>query len=92
MKVNLYSVRDVKAGAYNVPFCASNDAIAGRMLGGVVNGNRETSLARYPEDFQLFRIGTFSDDDGVVSPEVPAFVLNATDLVVRSDSDVRESE
>ena len=70
-----YSIFDKKAKTYASPFPALNDSVAIRMVS--VSATGESLLAQYPEDFSIFRVGTFSEETGVFSPnDVPDFVSN----------------
>lgn len=65
----MFCVRDSKTEAYMPPFLAQNVVTAQRMLVDVMEGNN-SMLASHPEDFQLFHVGTFSEDTGEITPVV----------------------
>lgn len=62
MQTQLYTVYDSKAKAYSHPFHAPNDAVALRMFGEVAN-DPSTQISKYPEDFVLYHLGRFDDQD-----------------------------
>lgn len=78
MKYNLYSVRDVCNG-FSVPVCDFNDKSAIR--------NFRTSLSSLSDvvrrDYDLFRIGVFSVESGVIVPETfPVVIFRGVDFEV----------
>lgn len=70
MKINVYSVFDVKAAVYANPFYMPNDAVAVRGFVGAVN-SPESMLYKHPEDYMLYRLGTFDDSIGLMTAENP---------------------
>lgn len=81
MKYNLYSVRDVCNG-FSVPVCDFNDKSAIR--------NFKTSLYSVSDvvrrDYDLFRIGVFSVETGIVTPEVsPVLIFRGVECEVSND-------
>lgn len=65
--LKLYSIKDVK-GAYSEPFTALNDSIAARNVKTLVNGQKGSQYALYPEDFELWVIGDYDELIGLVTP------------------------
>jgi hypothetical protein len=61
--MNYYSIFDQKAGAYMAPFAALNDAVAVRMLTATAR-LPDNHLGQFPEDYSLFFVGTFDDEEG----------------------------
>jgi len=57
--MNLYSIRDHKAGASHAPYTAQNDGIAMRYAANLMTDNPTSDLARYPNDYALYRLGSF---------------------------------
>lgn len=76
MKKNIYSIKDVKVG-YGIPFHSLSDATAVRELKVAVNAPKGTTIiADCPEDFQLYRIGSFDTDTGEFTNDFE-FIQNA---------------
>lgn len=73
--VNIYAVRDDKLG-FSTMFTAVNDVVAIRNFASAVN-TPGTVMHEFPEDFVICRLGTFDDDKGVISPELPTVVTSA---------------
>lgn len=81
MKLNVYSLHDLKALNYNQPFFALTDGAAVRIIQDVAN-DLSTSIGRHPADFVLFCIGTYDDSLGLMIPETPLrHVLDVIALV-----------
>ena len=51
-----------------------------RMLQATVYGNPEHEFARNPQDYELFQLGEYSDQDGSMNCYPPAHVLNLVEL------------
>lgn len=84
MKNNIYSVFDSKAQAYGQPFHAPNDAVALRMFGGAVN-DPGTQLNQYPEDFALYCLGAWDDQDAKYELHNPRAVTTALAIKVMTN-------
>jgi len=65
MKLEAFSLRDVKADVFAAPFFVPNQAIAIRLLSQLVLDQR-ADLGKYPQDFMMFRIGTYDTDNGLL--------------------------
>ena len=78
MKMELYSVKDTKLGSFAQAFNAPNEAIAKRMVQSTVNA-KGNQINEYPEDFQLFKLGSYDDQTGELTSDVK-FILNVIDL------------
>lgn len=80
MNVKMYSVFDRKVAAFAQPFYAVNDLVAMRCLKGVVSDHRSV-IATNPADFDLFCVGEFNDDTGLVTAITPPVcVCNALNV------------
>lgn len=81
MTKKIYSLKDEKAEAFSQPFFMDTDGQALRALDGIVN-NPETQVNRYPQDFTLYRLGTYDEKTGrLESRETPKLLASATDFV-----------
>lgn len=63
MMLNAYSLLDIKSGAYAPPFFLHHDSQAIRAV-SELGQDRSTTVARYPADFALCRVGVFDDQTG----------------------------
>jgi len=58
----LYSLRDAKAEVFMAPQAFQNKAVALRAVAESVNGiNKDSPIAKYPEDFGIYELGEFDD-------------------------------
>lgn len=71
MNMGIYSIYDDKAQIFATPFYMHNDAMATRAFVNLVQDENST-VSRNPEDYRLYHLGTFNDQDGVhQSLEIP---------------------
>lgn len=68
--LQLFTIRDSKAEAFNRPFTSQNPAMAMREIQTAVNG-ADNSMKTYAEDFDLFLIGDFEESSGEIKPLAP---------------------
>lgn len=61
-----FAVYDSKAEAYLTPFFMPSTGAAVRAFTDLVN-DRNTTVSRHPEDYNLFQIGEYDDASGSVS-------------------------
>lgn len=66
MTVELFSVYDSAARAFMEPFHAPTIESAIRSFRHTVN-NGKNQIQQFPEDYTLFHIGTFNQEEGTVS-------------------------
>lgn len=74
----LFAVKDIKTNTFNRPFPEANRVNAIRGLSIVVN-DKQTQIAHFPQDFELFEVGTFDDETGHINTKVE-FVASAYSL------------
>lgn len=65
----LYSVYDKKSQTYAQPLAEINDGTAQRMVCDIISRQPEHPWSKYPEDFELVRVGTFNELHGQVCDE-----------------------
>ena len=76
----VYSVRDVKAEYFGTPFFMHNDALAKRAFGDLAKDPQST-ISKNPEDFQLYRVGEWIDNEGsLIQEEIPQLIMTATEI------------
>jgi hypothetical protein len=77
MKQNGYSIKDAKANTFGTPYFAINDQVAVRSFQQAAS-DPNTTINKNPEDFNLYRIGSFDDASGEFNPEKqPQFITGA---------------
>lgn len=80
MKYPIYSYRDIKSG-FGGPVVDQSDSTAIRGFSYAINGNNGI-MNFSPNDFDLYKIGMFDSDTGVIVPEViPVLIVNGSSLV-----------
>ena len=65
MELNVYTIYDTAAKAYNTPFFMQNHGLATRAFSDQVNSKQENQIANHPEQFILFHIGSYDDQTGL---------------------------
>lgn len=73
MKICYYCIKDTKANKFQQLWAAENDQVAIRNFKSLCN-DASTLFGSYPEDFELYCVATFDNDDGSI-------VENFVDLV-----------
>lgn len=63
MIYNVFSVYDEKAQAFLPPFILPKVAQAKRIFSDCINSD-DHQFGNHPDDYTLFRLGTFNDEDG----------------------------
>lgn len=83
MKLQAYSIRDIKSGIFNPPTCHTTHGEAERWFRTIVNRKGEANtVSLYPEDFSLFHIGEYDDNTGLLtSLNMPKHMVEATQLL-----------
>ena len=78
MKMNVYSIKDVKVG-YMQPFYQANNAVAIRAFTNAVNDEKVNNINQNADDMELWLLGTFNDETGVIESNVQ-FLCKANDV------------
>lgn len=78
----LISVLDTKAHFFTAPITARTEGEAIRIFTDGIN-DPQSSLSQHPDDYQLYLIAQFDEQDGVVSPQTPPRLLIAGNAVER---------
>lgn len=82
MKHGVYAVRDTCVGAFLLPMVFQNNAGAVRALGDAVNRpEKDNQFYQHPEHYQLYRVGDYDDETGMLESAVPEFVVDCQSLV-----------
>ncbi len=80
MKHNVYSIFDQASGLYSRPFFDGSDASATRMFSEIAT-DAEHPVGKHPEDYTLFRLGIFDDENGDLITEINSSLATALELV-----------
>lgn len=82
MELNVYSFYDSAAKAYTQPFFLHNDGLAIRAFQNNINDTSgNNNIANNPDQFTLYKIGTFDDIDGNINAIVPESLGNGLKYV-----------
>ncbi|UDN67797.1 nonstructural protein [robinz microvirus RP_121] len=74
-----YAVRDVKSASYANPFFSPNNQTATRAFAMEVNRqDAQNLLYTNHADFQLYYVGDFNPDTGVLSGKEPEYLTDGT--------------
>jgi hypothetical protein len=89
MKMNVYAVRDQKAGSYFQPFFIQNQQLAIRAIQDCMSDPGH-QFSKHTEDFSLWCIGVYDDQNGTIKPnEQPELIGRLVDL--RVDDSIENS-
>lgn len=79
MTIGIYSMKDLKVG-YGPVFPEQNDNTAKRLFGTQMNAaNSIQSFS--PADFQLFKLGEYDTESGIITPCEPILLLDGYNVV-----------
>ncbi|WNK13411.1 MAG: nonstructural protein [Microvirus sp.] len=81
--LHICSVFDNKAKVFGRPFFVTHVAHAYRSLSDEVNrtGAGASEIANHPEDFELYVMGKFLEEDGTFDTERPMLLVGCSQLV-----------
>jgi len=77
MTHKIYSIRDQKAEYFTQPFFKKTHGEAERDFHQLVN-DEKSQLNKFPEDFDLYHLGTYDDETGKMTPlDTPQHITKA---------------
>lgn len=80
--MHIYTLYDKKTRTYNRPFFETADVISIRNLKMEVNRQDPANpLYMFPEDYELYRIGSFDPNNGGVAVQPPELIATASSCV-----------
>ncbi|AXL14779.1 nonstructural protein [Microviridae sp.] len=88
MILNKYTIFDSALEAYHQDYSLENDAIALRQFADMAN--EETQIAKNPEDYSLWHIGTFETTTGELTPIQPVCLAKAHEHVLKFKHDKKK--
>lgn len=78
MQLKIFTIRDTKGEVYNTPFFQKSHGEAERNFRECTK-DEKSMIHKYPDDFDLYFIGTYDDQTGLVSSlDTPQHVLKAS--------------
>jgi len=82
MLKQLYSVRDNVACYFNNMWVAHNEDHAKRQMADALAQDQNNAMSQHPEDFHLYQMGTYNDNDGTVNTvDCPRRIIVLSDLL-----------
>lgn len=84
-KLELFCIRDVKAGHYLPPMSLQNRGVAMRALSEVAN-NEQSMFFKHPTDYELYLIGTYDQQTSKIVWQDPDFIITVGDLITKRSS------
>ena len=79
MELKIYAIRDVRTEAFLKPMFLQNAAVLERALLDAKNDENST-LSIHPQDYQVFKLGTYNDNTGEITAEAPTFMFNVIEV------------
>ncbi len=80
MKLNAYTIYDVASGIYMRPFFSQADGQAIRGFKDIAT-DADHEVGKHPEDYTLFRIGTYNDTTGKLAGEDPEKLATGLEMM-----------
>ena len=80
MKLNAYTIYDTASATYLRPFFTNADGQAMRSFKDIAT-DADHDIGKHPEDYTLFRIGTFDDNTGKLATEQLSKLLTGLECV-----------
>lgn len=81
MQLSMYSILDIKSGVYSKPFIALNHAVAARTVSAAMQ-HQDTDLSAHPQDYDLYCIGSFDDQEGILTPQTREHVTSLHTIAI----------
>nr|QJB18987.1 MAG: nonstructural protein [Microvirus sp.] len=80
MEHKVYSIRDAKGEIFHTPFYSKTHGEAERNFNQLVNDNKST-VSQFPDDYDLYYLGTYNDQTGLVSSlDTPQHLIKAVQV------------
>ena len=87
MRTKVFTILDTKAESYGPPFTSHTTATGIRQFTELVNDGRHF-FSKYPEDYEMFEIGEWEDEDATFHPhEVKKSLVRGIDVVDKNTPD-----
>lgn len=80
--LQIYCIKDTKSGFMN-PFYLQNDEIALRSFKKAANEPTPNAVNDFPEDKELWHLGTFEETTGQITGAGPKFLARAVDCIIK---------
>lgn len=80
MTLAIFTIHDEKANIYMTPFFFPTQGQALRAFNDLVNDENST-VNKHPEDYRLYTLGTYDDQDAIFTTSTPKLIASATDFI-----------
>lgn len=81
MLVKVFAIYDKKSRSYRPPFFSYNEETAIRTLRKVAETDQ--TICEFPEDFDLYVIGSWDDNAGEIKGTKPAFLIEVGSMLAK---------
>lgn len=82
MILQIYALFDRKTIQYSNPMFLIQDGQALRAMRDEVNAREKTSdLAKHPDDFDIYKLGKYDTDSGLLETHVPEMLVTCKSLL-----------
>lgn len=78
MLYSVYAVKD-ELVSFGAPFISENDAAASRLILNAFNIPNSLYSTR-PQDYTLYKIGTYDTESGELTPNVPKYITSCSNF------------
>lgn len=76
--MKIMSIRDIASNVYMGVWCAPTLGAATRYFADETN-NQQSVIFNHPNDYELYEIGEFDNETGIVIPTQPRSIARASD-------------
>lgn len=76
----IFTIRDAKGEFYTQPFIKKTHGEAERDFRMLVN-DEKSQINQFPEDYDLYYLGTFDDESGKMETSAPTHLIAARNLL-----------
>lgn len=93
MKKQIFAIFDTKAEYFNQPFFMNTIPEAIRAFTDLVNDDK-TRISEHPEDYILYNVGKFDDQDGAITPpetEKPQAITTGMEVKLEKAVSIQEA-
>lgn len=81
MSYKIFTVFDIKAESYLIPFFQKTEGLARRAFADMVNSD-DHPFSDHPEDYTLMKIGNFDSNNGDVAPQIVESLGNGLEYII----------
>lgn len=79
---HIYAVKDLAVQAFGLPFFVRAKGEALRSFQDEVNSDKtKSAIAQHPEDYELYELGTYDEENSIIVYNGPVLISRALDLI-----------